>query len=74
MATKFGFANREAFQQYLDAAMEQHKRFQHDLELQWLNEIIDEVQALPKRKPRCGDLFSLLPDALHREEEKELVN
>lgn len=59
MATKFDGA-------FIERRMAEHKRFQHDLEAQWVNEIIDEVQALPKRKPRSGDLFTMLPDALNR--------
>jgi hypothetical protein len=67
MATKFTA-------EFIERRMQEHKLLQHDLENQWVNEIIDEVQALPKRKPRSGDLFTLLPDALHRDADKELVN
>jgi hypothetical protein len=56
MATKFT-------PEFLEQRMAQHARLQHDLEAQWTHEIIDEVQALPKRKPRTGDLFTLLPDS-----------
>jgi hypothetical protein len=59
MATKFTA-------EFLEQRMEQHRRFQHDLEAQWVHEIIDEVQSLPKRRPRSGDLFTLLPDDLPR--------
>ena len=65
MATKWS-------NEFVERRMEEHRRFLHDLEAQWVNEIIDEVQALPKRKPRTGDLFTLLPDVLHREA-KELL-
>jgi hypothetical protein len=51
---------------FIERRMAEHKRMQHDLEAQWSHEIIDEVQALPKRRPRSGDLFSLLPDELHQ--------
>ena len=46
--------------------MSEHKRMQHDFEAQWTHEIIDEIQSLPKRKIRSGDLFSMLPDELHQ--------
>ena len=65
-AMRFGFAERETFAQFLDARMAEHKRMQHDLEAQWSHEIIDEIQSLPKRKIRSGDLFSMLPDELHQ--------
>jgi hypothetical protein len=48
--------------QFLEERMAQHRRLQHDLEAQYTHEIIDEVQSLPKRKPRTGDLFTLLPE------------
>jgi hypothetical protein len=51
---------------FIERRMAEHQRMQHDLEAQWTHEIIDEVQALPKRRPRSGDLFSLLPDDLNR--------
>lgn len=60
MATKFAA-------EFLEQRMDEHRRFQHDLEDQYLNEIIDEVQALPKRKPRTGYLFTLLPEPSHRD-------
>ena len=59
MATEFN-------SRFLDERMEQHRRLVHDLEAQWTHEIIDEVQALPKRRPRSGDLFTLLPDESER--------
>lgn len=58
MATKFDAA-------FLAQRMQEHQRFLHDLETQYVHEIVDEVQALPKRKPRTGDLFTLLPDVAH---------
>lgn len=59
MATKFTAA-------FLEERSAQHRRFQHDLEAQWIHEIIDEVQSLPKRRPRSGNLFTMLPDDLRR--------
>jgi hypothetical protein len=52
--------------EFLEERMAQHRRFQHDLEAQWVHEIIDEVQSLPKRRPRSGNLFTMLPDDLQR--------
>jgi hypothetical protein len=52
--------------EFLEERMAQHRRFQHDLEAQWVHEIIDEVQSLPKRRPRSGNLFTMLPDDLPR--------
>ena len=36
--------------------------------------ISDEVQALPKRRPRSGDLFTLLPDEARAERDGEAVS
>jgi hypothetical protein len=58
MATEFNA-------QFIERRMAEHKRMQHDLEAQWSHEIIDEVQSLPRRQRRSGDLFSMLPDDLH---------
>lgn len=66
MATEFGFSNRADFAQFIERRMSEHKRMQHDFEAQWTHEIIDEIQSLPKRKIRSGDLFSMLPDELHQ--------
>ena len=55
MATKFN----EAF---IEARMKQHQRWQHETEYALIEEIIDEVQALPKRKPKSGRLFDVLPE------------
>ena len=54
--------------EFLEERMAQHRRFQHDLEAQWVHEIIDEVQSLPKRRPRSGNLFTMLPDDLPQRE------
>lgn len=59
MATEF---NHE----FIERRLSEHRRFQHDLEAEWTHEIIDEVQALPKRKPRTGDLFTILPDSFEK--------
>jgi hypothetical protein len=46
----------------LEDGMRQHKLWQHDAEHQLMEEIIDEIQALPARAPRkSGRLFELLP-------------
>ena len=58
---RVGFAERDAFAKYLDAAMEQHRRWQHEAEHCLVEEMIEEIQALPKRKPRTGRLFDDLP-------------
>lgn len=55
--TKFGFADRQQFAKFLDERMEQHRRHQHHTEKKLIEEIIDEVQALPKRQPRSGMLL-----------------
>lgn len=60
--TSFGFKDREAFARYVDARMEQHQHWQHEAEHAMLEEIIEEVQALPRRKPRSGRLFDVLPE------------
>ena len=49
------------FAKYLETRMEQHKRWQHAAEHALVEEIIEEVQALPRRKPKSGRLFELLP-------------
>jgi hypothetical protein len=41
--------------------MAEHKLWQHEAEYALMEEIIDEVQALPKRKPQTARLFELLP-------------
>ena len=54
MATKFTAA-------FIERRMEEHKRWQHDAEYALIEDIIDEVQQLPKRKPKTGRLFDELP-------------
>jgi|HubBroStandDraft_6_1064221.scaffolds.fasta_scaffold707724_4 hypothetical protein len=58
---RFGFAEREAFGRYLDTRLAEHKRWQHEVEYALIEEIIDEVQQLPARKPKSGRLFLELP-------------
>ena len=59
MATKWSH-------EFIEQRLAEHHRWQHDLEAQYTHEIIDEVQALPKRKPRSGDLFAISPDVVQR--------
>jgi hypothetical protein len=41
--------------------MAQHKAWQHEAEHLLIEEIIAEIQKLPKRQPRTARLFELLP-------------
>jgi hypothetical protein len=50
--------------EFLEQRMAEHKRWQHEVEYALIEEIIDEVQALPKRKPKTGRLFLELPEHL----------
>lgn len=50
MATKFDAA-------FIERRMEQHRRWRHHTEKKLIEEIIDEVQTLPKREPRSGMLL-----------------
>lgn len=43
--------------EFLERRMEAHRRWQHETEKRLIEEIIDEVQSLPKRKPRSGMLL-----------------
>ena len=47
---------------FIERRMREHKAWQHECEYAMLEEIIDEVQALPKRKPKAGRLFLELPE------------
>lgn len=49
----YGVWSRE----FLERRMEQHRRWQHHTEKKLIEEIIDEIQALPKREPRSGMLL-----------------
>jgi hypothetical protein len=42
--------------------MEQHRRWRHEVEYAMLEEILDEVQNLPARRPKSGRLFLELPE------------
>jgi len=44
-------------QEFLERRMEEHRRSMHATEKRLIEEIIDEVQALPKRQPRSGMLL-----------------
>lgn len=46
---------------FIERRMEQHRRWQHQAEHALIEEIIDEVQEMPKRRPRTGRLFEMLP-------------
>jgi hypothetical protein len=50
MATKFDGA-------FIEQRMADHRRWQHEVEYALIEEIIDEVQQLPMRKPKSGRLF-----------------
>jgi hypothetical protein len=45
----------------LEEGMRQHKLWQHEAEHALMEEIIEEVQELPKRRPRTARLFEVLP-------------
>jgi hypothetical protein len=38
--------------EFLERRMAEHRRWQHETEYRLIQEIMDEVQALPKRRPR----------------------
>lgn len=48
--------------EFLERRMEQHRRWQHQAEHALIEEIIDEVQELPRRRPKSGRLFDILPE------------
>ena len=50
--------------EFVEQRMAEHKRWQHEVEYALIEEIIDEVQALPTRKPKTGRLFLELPEHL----------
>jgi hypothetical protein len=52
----------DLFAAILEQRMAEHKLWQHEAEYALIEEIIDEVQALPKRKPKTGRLFVELPE------------
>jgi hypothetical protein len=48
--------------EFLERRMEQHRIWQHEAEHCLIEEVIEEVQALPRRQARAGRLFELLPE------------
>jgi len=49
--------------EFVEQRMAEHKRLMHHIESTLIEEIIDEVQALPARAPRkSGRLFDVLPE------------
>jgi hypothetical protein len=50
--------------QFIEQRMAEHRRWQHAVEYELIEEIIDEVQQLPMRKPKSGRLFELAPEQL----------
>jgi hypothetical protein len=66
MATDKYFGPGE-FAAHLELRMEEHRRWQHEVEYALMEEIIDEVQALPLRRPKTGRLFEpQMPEHLRR--------
>ncbi|HEX4284661.1 MAG TPA: hypothetical protein VHZ28_06180 [Terracidiphilus sp.] len=47
--------------EFIERRMEEHRRWQQQLLHALMEEVIDEVQELPKRKPRTARLFEALP-------------
>jgi len=43
--------------EFLERRTEEHRRWLHAIEHELIEEIIDEIQALPKRKPKSANLF-----------------
>ena len=62
MAIKFDAA-------FIEQRMAEHRRWQHEVEYAMIEEILDEVQNLPPRRPKTARLFLELPDHLRRERE-----
>ena len=50
--------------EFLERRMAEHQRWQHAVEYLLIEEIIEEVQALPKRQPKTGRLFEVMPNAM----------
>lgn len=49
--------------EFVEERMAEHKRLMHHIENSLMEEIIDEVQALPARAPRkSGRLFEIVPE------------
>ncbi|HZW97198.1 MAG TPA: hypothetical protein VFF64_29915 [Candidatus Eremiobacteraceae bacterium] len=53
--------------EFVERRMEAHRRWQHEVEYALIEEIIDEVQALPKRQPKTGRLFLELPEPMREQ-------
>ena len=49
---------------FLERRMAEHRRWQHEAEYALIEEILDEVQSLPPRRPKSGRLFLELPEHL----------
>lgn len=45
--------------EFLERRMAEHQRWQHAVEYALIEEIVDEVQALPRRQPKSGRLFEI---------------
>lgn len=52
---------------FLERRMAEHRRWQHEVEYALVEEIIEEVQSLPKRPPKTGRLFLELPAHLRED-------
>ena len=53
--------------EFLEARMAEHQRWQHEVEYALMEEIIDEVQALPLRRPKTARLFEpQMPEHLRK--------
>lgn len=50
--------------EFIDRRLAEHQRWQHEVEYALIEEILDEVQNLPPRKPKSGRLFDPLPEML----------
>ena len=55
--TKFGWNERTKLTIFIEQRLEDHARCQHHTEHCLMEEIISEVQSLPKRQPRSGMLL-----------------
>lgn len=52
---------------FIERRMKEHKSWQRRVEYAMLEEIIDEVHALPRRQPKTGRLFLELPEHLREQ-------
>lgn len=50
--------------EFLERRLAEHRKWRHEVEYAMLEEILDEVQNLPPRKPKSGRLFLELPEHL----------